>query len=237
MSRPPLQCVIIDDEEIAVRVLKRHIEQVDGLEVTAVFYSGVEAYLELEKIACDVLFLDIRMPQLSGLSLLKMLKKRPLTVLTTAHRNFAYEGFELDVVDFLLKPIGFERFLRCAGKLLQLADQPTTPATTSSLSGFLIIKIQRNRIRIPYADILYLEAIRNRCAIVTTKQKYTPAVPLSTLEQELPEDFFLRVHRSFIINLAHVKRFNKDFVFLGEDIPISIGRSYRPTILPRLQDG
>lgn len=234
MNRPPLKCVIIDDEELAVRVLKKHIAKVEGFELVQVFYSGVEAYLELENIDFDILFLDIRMPQLSGLALLKMLKNRPLTVLTTAHRNFAYEGFELDVVDFLLKPIGFERFLRCAGKLLQLAHQSTT-ATSPVLEGHLIIKIQRNNIRIPYTNILYLEAVRNHCRIITTTQEHLPAISLSNVERDLPADFFVRVHRSFIINLQHVKRFNKDFVFVN-DLPISIGRSFKAAVLPRLQD-
>ena len=185
-----LKCIIIDDEEIAVKVIENHLSQIDELEVVAVFYSGVEAFLAIDQLEFDVLFLDIQMPKITGLSMIKMMKKRPLIVLTTAHREFALEGFELDVVDYLLKPISFERFLKTIQKINRYIDRPESPHTLplnqTDEKDHLYIKVNRHYVKLFYEDILFVEAIKNHVRIVTPNETYISLVNISTFEQELP---------------------------------------------------
>ncbi|MCB0642464.1 MAG: response regulator, partial [Phaeodactylibacter sp.] len=163
---PPLKCVIVDDEEMASRVLTAHLSHVPDMEVCRTFQSAVKAFLELEKMDVDVLFLDIQMPKMTGLSLLKMLPNPPVTILTTAHREFALEGFELDVLDYLLKPISLERFLRTVHKIRRVTSAPATE--TAAEQGHLFIKANRNFTKVAFDDIRYVEALKNHVKVITT---------------------------------------------------------------------
>ena len=224
-----LKCIIIDDEEMAVKVLESHIAQIEDLEVSGIYYSGVEAFLELEQMDVDVLFLDIEMPKITGLSMLQMLKNPPLTVLTTAHRDYALDGFELDVLDYLLKPISFERFLKTITKIKRLHTTPNpmpTPKAPLPKKDHVFIKVDRQYVKLYFKDIQYVEALKNHVRIVTPQRSYISLINISSFENELPGMPFVRVHRSYIINVHHLNSFNTQQVDIGQ-CTIPIGRSYK----------
>lgn len=249
------RCVIVDDEEMAIKILQTHLKQVPNYRVEAVYTNAVEAFLALESMEIDVLFLDIQMPQMTGLSMLKMLKQPPLTVLTTAHREYALEGYELEVVDYLLKPIGIKRFLQCISRLNDLlrlrhisntqeskdntVPQPlNTPAPTSEENikeDQIYIRSDRAFHKILLNTIIRVEAIKNHIRIYCTDQNYITLMPLSTFEEQLPVENFLRIHRSHIINLSHVEKFDNASVTLAGK-SISIGRSYKSSVKPILEE-
>lgn len=227
-----LRCIIIDDEEMAVKVIENHLSQIEEMELVEVFYSGVEAFLSLDQIKPDVIFLDIQMPKLTGLSMLKMMKNQPLTVLTTAHRNFALEGFELDVVDYLLKPVGFERFLKTVKKINRLYQSNAVQTSTSiqaEQKDFIFIKANRRFTKVFFDDILLIEAVKNHVKITTTNHPYVSLINISKIETKLPTDQFLRVHRSYIVNLNRLTSFDHHSITISEH-SVPIGRSYRDQV-------
>lgn len=221
-----LNCVIVDDEEMATRVLVSHLEHVAEMEVSGIFHSAVNAFLELEKLRPDVLFLDIQMPKLSGISMLKMMPNPPLTILTTAHREYALDGFELDVVDYLLKPISLERFLKTVHKIRRLVDQPSPATELTTEPEHIFIKANRTFVKVNLEDILYVEAVKNHIKVVTKEQNHLTLMSISEFHDKLPTQWFLRVHRSFVINKNQVQEFNSLSVTIQGTL-IPIGRSYK----------
>jgi DNA-binding LytR/AlgR family response regulator len=247
MSEKRIRCVIVDDEEMATRVIASHLSHVPGFEIVGVFHGSVEAFLALETLEADVLFLDIQMPKVTGLSMLKMLKKPPLTVLTTAHREYALEGFELEVVDYLLKPVGLDRFLQTIGRLKRMlktnggagpADTPVGNPVEESQNApasatHLFAKADGAYHKIELAGILHVEAVKNHIKIVTRKGNHISLMALSAFEEKLP-DGFLRVHRSFIVNVGNILRFGP-FSVTHEAGEVPIGRSYKEEVVDRLK--
>ncbi len=234
-----MKCLIIDDEEMAVKVIENHIAHIDGLEVVGIYYNAMDAFSALQKQAVDLLFLDIQMPKMSGLSLLKVLPHKPHVILTTAHREFALEGFDLDVVDYLLKPISLDRFLKSVGKVFRLENNtipilPNPIPTTKSDPAFFYIKSDRQFIKIFLEDVLYIESLRNHVKIITTKGNYTTLLGISQMEQKLPPQHFLRIHRSFIISLSKINSFTQTNLVIGEKT-LAIGLSYKEEVLKRLE--
>ena len=156
-----MKCLIVDDEELAIKVIENHISQIDGLEVVGTYFNAMDAFSALQRERVDLLFLDIQMPKMSGLSLLKSLPNKPHVILTTAHREFALEGFELDVVDYLLKPISLDRFLKSLGKVYRLGNHtlpnvPTLPIPPKNEPSFFYIKSDRQSIKILLEEVLYI---------------------------------------------------------------------------------
>ncbi|GAA4274792.1 LytTR family DNA-binding domain-containing protein [Aquimarina gracilis] len=236
MSRE-INCIIIDDEEMATKVIAKHLENVPGFKIVGIFHSAVEAFLVIDDLRVDVMFLDIQMPKMTGLSMLKMLKKQPLTVLTTAHREYALEGFQLEVVDYLLKPIGLDRFLQTISRIKRLVNTTDQITNTekeekekvienSEALDHVFIKSERSFLKIDFSSILQVEAIKNHIKIVTTKETHISLMPISEFETKLPAHDFIRVHRSYIINMAHVKRFDNNSVTNDNGV-VPIGRSYK----------
>lgn len=233
-----MNCLIVDDEELAVKVIENHIKQIDGLEVLGVCSNAMEAFSVLQKEKVDLLFLDIQMPKISGLSLLKSLTKRPHVILTTAHREFALEGFDLDVTDYLLKPISLDRFLKSVGKVFRAKNSTTSfsPESTSPIIEeplFFYIKSDRHFIKILVNEVLYIESLRNHVKIVTTTGNFTTLQGISQMEEKLPPQHFLRIHRSYIISLSQVTRFSQTNLNIG-DKTLPIGNSYRQEVLDKL---
>ena len=233
-----INCIIIDDEEMATKVIASHLAHVPEFNILGIYHSAVEAFLAVENLDVDVIFLDIQMPKITGLSMLKMLKKQPLTVLTTAHREYALEGFELEVVDYLLKPIGLQRFLQTISRLkrmLSTKDNNSTPNQSITQNShteafekesYIFIKSERAFIKIAYTTILHIEAIKNHIKIVTTKGTHITLMPISEFENKLPPNDFIRIHRSFIINIHHILRFDNHNVTNSNGV-LPIGRSYK----------
>ncbi|WP_367389112.1 LytR/AlgR family response regulator transcription factor [Lewinella sp. LCG006] len=234
-----MKCLIVDDEELAVKVIENHIQQIDGMEVAGVCYNAMDAFTFLQKQAIDLVFLDIQMPKISGLSLLKSIPNKPPVILTTAHREFALEGFELDVVDYLLKPISLDRFLKSVGKIYRL-QQKTAPVAKQvepakeESATFFYIKSDRQFIKILLAEVLYIESLRNHVKIVTTTGNHTTLLGISQMEQKLPPQHFTRIHRSYLVALTKVDRFTQTNLTIGKKT-LPIGQNYREEVLQRLQ--
>ena len=234
-----MKCLIVDDEELAIKVIENHISQIDGLEIVGTYFNAMDAFSVLQREKVDILFLDIQMPKISGLSLLKSLPQKPHVILTTAHREFALEGFELDVVDYLLKPISLDRFLKSLGKVYRLENHspplaPTFPPARQNEPTFFYIKSDRQSIKILLEEVLYIESLRNHVKIVTTNGNYTTLLGISHMEKKLPPQHFLRIHRSFIISLSKVNRFTQTNLMVGEKT-LPIGSNFREEILKRLE--
>ncbi len=232
-----INCIIIDDEEMATKVIAKHLENIPDFKIVGIFHSAVEAFLVIDDLKVDVMFLDIQMPKMTGISMLKMLKKQPLTVLTTAHREYALEGFQLEVVDYLLKPIGLNRFLQTVSRIKRLVNTNSQQTNiekeevteNSETLDHIFIKSERAFLKIDFLTILHIEAIKNHIKIVTTKETHISLMPISEFETKLPPNDFIRIHRSYIINIAQVKRFDNNSVTNDKGV-FPIGRSYKEIV-------
>lgn len=243
-----IKCIIVDDEEMATKVIGTHLDYIPDFEIVGIYHSAVEAFLSLDSLQVDVLFLDIQMPKITGIDMIKMLKKRPLVVLTTAHREFALEGFELDVVDYLMKPIGLNRFLQAISRIkkhLQLPeigkeDQDTisivqqTEKTTELTHQHIFVKTSRAYQKIDFDDILHIEAIKNHIKIVAKTDTHLSLIPLSKFEKQLP-DQFLRVHRSFIVNTDNILKFD-NYSIKNKNCNVPIGRTFKDIAAEKLRE-
>ncbi|MCK8523108.1 response regulator transcription factor [Aquimarina sp. D1M17] len=233
-----LKCLIVDDEPIAQNIVKGFIEDIPDLEVVDICDNAMEALKVLQKQTVDILFLDIEMPKLSGLSFLKTLSHPPATIITTAYREFALEGFELDVVDYLLKPFSFERFLKAVNKVnrTQEIHSPTEPKSCEKTYEYF--KVDRKNIRIDYDDIIYIEGLSNYVKIHIKDKHFVVYHKLIDLQNLLPSDQFVRIHKSFIVAFDKIKAYGNDYVEIF-DRQLSIGNTYKEnffTLLTRRQN-
>jgi DNA-binding LytR/AlgR family response regulator len=227
-----IRCLIIDDELPAREILTKHINGVEVLELACTCSNAVEAISFLKDNRVDLLFLDIQMPHLLGTDFIRTLKSPPRVIFTTAFRKYAIEGFELDAVDFLLKPISFERFLKAVNKILQLnlqSNQDITEPTANhsvSLPPFLYFRADRKMVKVLFNDILYVEGLNDYIKIITTNKTIVTKHLLTSLEEMLPPHEFARIHKSFIVAFNKIESFNADSVAIAnKEIPI--GRSYK----------
>lgn len=235
-----MRCLIVDDEEMAIKVIESHLQQLPDLEIVGRCATAMEAFGILQREVIDLLFLDIQMPRMSGLSLLRtLLPRRPHVILTTAHREFALDGFEFDVVDYLLKPIALDRLVRAVGKVYRLEDPsmntaaPQT-ATETEAPAYFYIKTERRFVKIAFSEILYVESLRNHTKIVTRAENHITLVGIGEMEQRLSEEQFLRIHRSFLISLPQVQAFTPARIQIDtHELPV--GAHYRAQVLHRLQ--
>ena len=221
-----IHCLLVDDEPLAIQLLEKHIAQLPFFEVAGVCGNAVKALEILSHRPVDLLFLDIRMPQLSGLDLLKNLHHPPRTILTTAYREYAPEAFDLDVVDYLLKPVTFDRFFKAVEKYLRLIQQPLAPAVSSSETSFIYLKSGYKYFKIDLREVLYAESRKDYVRVITREKVIVSKYRLSDLEKELDGKGFLRIHRSYIVNLAHVSAFTASDLEIGSQ-QLPIGDSYR----------
>lgn len=219
------KCIIVDDETLARILIRTHLFQIPELEVVYECASAAEADKYLKKHQIDLLFLDIQMQNQSGIDFLKSLENPPKVIFTTAYSEFALEGFELNVVDYLVKPITYERFQKAASKaleILNLENETRKPSSTSFSDKSIIIKSSHQHIRILLSDILYIEGLHKYVKIVTSVKNYTTLMALTLMEEELPTQLFYRCHRSFIINLQKIELIEGNIaVIKGNKIPIS----------------
>lgn len=234
-------CIIIDDEPPARTVLKTYIDTIPQLELKAECANAVEALSYLRGHKTDVIFLDIQMPKLLGTDLVRILQNRPDIIFTTAHKGYAVEGFELDAVDYLVKPISFERFLKAVHKLGHKTDpgSPVLPGQQEKETGapadFLYFRVERKMKKVWLCHIIYIESLKDYVKIVTTEGTIVTKQPISSLEAMLPGGRFIRIHRSYIISRTKVSAFTAEWVELGE-LQLPIGRLYRQMVTLRLQE-
>lgn len=221
----------MDDEPPAREILKQHIAGVEALELVGTSANAVEAISFLKDHAVDLIFLDIQMPQLLGTNFIRTLKSPPKVIFTTAFRKYALEGFELDAVDFLLKPISFERFLKGVNKVLQ-ANAPYHPISTpkedhkETANSFLYFRADRKMVKVFFNDILFIEALKDYIKIVTQNRTIITKYVLTTLAELLPADEFLRIHKSYIVAINKIESYNAESVQIAKH-ELPIGRLYK----------
>lgn len=226
------QCLVIEDEPLAQDVLKKYIQDHPSLELVAVCTDALQAQQVLARQPVPLIFLDINLPRLSGIGFLKTLAHPPLVIFTTAYPEFAAEGFELDAIDYLVKPFSFERFLKAVNKVLEKLERKSTEKSSAPASIF--IKADKKVYKIDLDDILYLEALDDYVKLVTVQQSYLINDTLKSLQEELPAANFMRVHKSYIISKNNIVFFEGNYVRIGEkDIPI--GASYREEFNSRVR--
>ncbi len=199
-----MKCIIVDDEPLAIEIVESYVKRIEELELVGSFRNAIAAFSYIQQNPVELIFLDIQMPKLSGIEFLKTLKNPPKVIITTAFRDYAIEGFELEVVDYLLKPIPFERFLKSVGKVLssRMEAQPT-PAT-GTVDPFIYFKVDKKMVKTRIAEILYIESIKDYVKVRTSDKEIITQQKISYLDESLPSNQFLRIHRSFIVNLDKI---------------------------------
>ena len=228
-----IPCAIIEDEPLAQNILKKYIEDHPALKLTAVCNNAEEAQKVLLRQDVELLFLDINLPKLSGISFLKTLPHQPLVIFTTAYPEYAVEGFDLDAIDYLLKPFSFERFLKAANKAVQQLNKKEI--AEQATPSFIFLKADKKVHKVNLDDILYIEAAGDYIKIMTDGGQYVVNDTLKSLQEELPPVQFIRVHKSYIISRSKIKFFEGNYVKVGNaDIPI--GNSYKDEISTRLKE-
>ncbi len=226
-----VRCLVIDDEPLAIDIIQNYLDRIDDTIVTRC-ENAVEALRLLREEKFDIIFLDIEMPMLTGLEFLKSLTNPPAIIITTAYRDYAVEGFDFEVVDFLLKPISFGRFMKGFERALKTTknEEVETDAEQS-----LFIRSDRSHIKLRVADILYIESMKDYVKVKTINQDYITYQTLTAISEALPGDKFLRIHRSFTIAIQKVTKIKAGYVEIeGEDIPIS--RDLRASVVKRIMD-
>lgn len=218
-----LNCLIVDDEPLARQVLENYISRTPLLQLAATCNNAVDAYRTLQEQTIDILFLDIKMPLINGIRFLQSLKHPPAVIFTTAFSEYAAESYDLNAVDYLLKPFSYERFYRSIEKVLKI-NPPSKEADNAT--NYLFIKVDNNLIKIFHQDILYVEARKDYLKLVTPKNSYLTHMTMKYIGSLLPREQFVRVHRSYIISLAAITIKSKKFVDI-DDIKIPISDSYR----------
>lgn len=226
-----ISCLIVDDEPLARSLLTDYVKKVPYLNLLDASSSPLTAIEILRSTAVDLLFLDIQMPEITGISLLKALQKKPLVILTTAYSEYALEGYELDVIDYLLKPITFERFLRAVEKVNQRLTTPAPAPIVKNIpeataQPFVFVKDGTKLVKVRWEDILYVEGLKDYVTIHTHTQKIVTLQRLKSLEEQLPSNKFIRIHHSYIVAVDAIDVIHKGEVQIGS-ITIPVSDTYR----------
>jgi DNA-binding LytR/AlgR family response regulator len=235
-----INCVLADDEELARGIIERYISQLPQLRLVASCTNGAETFTALKNNKVDLLFLDIKMPQLSGLELLRSVKNPPPVILTTAFREYALESFELNVIDYLLKPVPFDRFLKAIEKYESLTnsvsqEETVKVNTTNDITeAFIYIKADKKMVRVLLKEILYIEGLKDYVQVHTNNRKIITYQTLNYFEEKLPVSHFIRVHRSYIIALGHIQSYSATEVEIAGRI-VPIGNTYAKMVLKQLE--
>ncbi len=227
-----LRCAIVDDESLSIDILQGYLARIPNVEVVATFNDPISVIDFLNENEVDFLFLDIEMPNLSGIDLLKSLVEPPLVIITSANKNYALEGYELDVVDYLLKPISLKRLVRSISKISEIISAKINQVSISS-EEYIFLKENKRMVRVNFADILFVEGMKDYVKVVTRDKTVVSKQSLSCLEDILANRNFVRVHKSFIVSLDHVDAFSNSFIEIGL-FEIPIGRSHKDKALEQL---
>lgn len=226
-----LRCVIVDDEPLAIEVLESYIAQFDHVDLVSTFQNPIKAFEFIQSNRVDVLFMDIQMPKLTGLDILRSLPSRPKVIITTAYRDYALEGFELEVVDYLLKPISLDRFIRAMAKIK--APGPKAPGVEGEKPNAIFLKVDKKMVKVCLDKILFIESQRDYLKIVTEEKEILTHMSISEAENVFPASDFFRVHRSFIVAKQQILSFSASEIEVGMG-HIPIGRNYRSEVTKKL---
>ncbi|MCI2229033.1 LytTR family DNA-binding domain-containing protein [Polaribacter sp. MSW13] len=226
--RNKLKCVVVDDEPMAREIIESYIAKTPNLELMKSCKNASEAILFLEENIADLFFLDINMPEITGLSLAKIINQKAQIIFTTAYRDYAVDGFNLNVVDYLLKPIGFDRFFQAVQKV-------SISENTENNTDFMFVRADRKMVKVDFNSILYLESLSDYVKIFTSDKTIVIRETISNLEEKLPSKKFIRIHRSFIISLKNITSYTNEFIEINQKaLPIS--RSYKESVLQKLAE-
>jgi len=226
--RNKLKCVVVDDEPMAREIIETYIAKTPNLELISSCKNATEAILFAQENEVDLFFLDINMPEISGLSLAKIIHKKTQIIFTTAYREYAIDGFNLNVVDYLLKPIAFDRFLQAVQKV-------SLSEITATKNDFMFVRSDRKMVKIDFNSILYIESLNDYLKIFTTEKTIIIRETIRSLEEKLPSKKFIRIHRSFIISLKNITSYTNEFIEINQKaLPIS--RSYKESVLQKLAE-
>lgn len=227
-----IKCLIADDEVMAHQILEQYIMQTPGLLLIAKCRNALEAFAKLEQHAIDVIFLDIEMPLVTGITFLKTLTNPPKVIFTTAYADYALESYELNVVDYLLKPFSYERFNKAVEKVKQLTVQNKH---TPDEPRYLVIKEKEGLLKIPYEEVLYIEASKDYMKIFTPSRQYLTHLTMKKLEELLPAQLFIRTHKSFIVALKQIKLLKTDSLVLANNATIPVSLSYKEEVMRKFR--
>ena len=231
-----LNCVIIDDEPLARKGLREHIGDIDFLQLVGEFDHPLKAMDVLSTESVHVIFLDIHMPKITGIEFLKSLPHPPLIVFTTAYPQYAVDGFDLNVLDYLVKPISFDRFLKAAMKAKEAVSKGNTTSAASQKEDYFFIKADNKLIKLFYQDIQFVEALQNYITIHTTNKKYITYLTFKSIEESLPGDEFIKVHKSYLVAANKIESIEGNIIRIGQhEIPIS--RNSKEEVLEKLLKG
>ncbi|MBN8686155.1 MAG: response regulator transcription factor [Chitinophagales bacterium] len=224
-----LKCIIIEDEPLAVKVLADYVAQVPFLELERSFKDALLATEWLRANEVQLIFLDIHLPKLKGMDFLRTLTQKPAVIITTAYHQYAIEGFNLDVTDYLLKPIEFERFLTAVNKIRSVNYKNHPGKVETETKDYFFLTTQKKRVKVLFTDIIYVESQREYVKVVTEKKTFTVRLSTYEIEDLLPGRMFKRVHRSYIISINKLESYTADSVEL-KGVTIPVGRGYRHVI-------
>lgn len=230
-----VRCLLVDDEPLAIQLIQNHIKLLDTFEVVGACSNAIKALELLRTTPVDLLFLDIKMPQITGIDFLKTLKNPPAVIITTAYREYAIEGYDLDLIDYLLKPITFDRFFKAVDRYLRLKSPVVKTETLhENEQQFIHIKAGGKFHNLNKDEVLYIESLKDYITIHCTDRKITAKYKIGDLETELYNKDFLRIHRSFIINMKKISAFTNYDIEIGtKELPI--GASYKEYVFKKLQ--
>ena len=222
-----IKCIIIDDEPLAIKVIENHLQEFQNFEIVGTFNNPIAALPLLEEQNIDAVFLDINMSKMNGLEFIKTVELKSNIVITTAYREYAVESFDLDVLDYLVKPIPFNRFLKAVNKITQkIAIQSgANQENTNETDSFIFLKVDKKLVKIPFDEIYYIESLKDYIKVFTTTDNYLVHKSLTSITEELPSSQFLRIHRSFTISTDKVKSVEGNSVEINNK-RIPIGRKY-----------
>lgn len=230
-----IKCLIADDEVMAHQVLEQYIMQTPGLMLVAKCRNALEAFAKLEQHVIDLIFLDIEMPLVTGITFLKTLTNPPKVVFTTAYAEYALEGYELNVVDYLLKPFSYERFNKAIDKVKQLTGSQANNNQLQYEPGNLIIKEKEGWLKIAYDDILYIEASKDYMKIFANNRQYLTHLTMKKLEELLPPQKFIRTHKSYIVALKQIKLLKTDSLQLANNVNIPVSASFKEEVMAKFR--
>jgi len=231
-----MKCIIVDDEPLALEILSDYVSKTSSIELVATYTNPIEAFSSIDRDNIELIFLDVQMPELTGIQFMKLLGNKAKVILTTAYSEYALDGYEHNIVDYLLKPISFERFQKAVQKLNEIG------ITNNDLLGnkenanldYIFIKIEHKIIRIDLDDILYIEGLKDYISIYTTKERHLTLMNMKKVEEMLPGNRFLRVHKSYIISLEKIRSIEKNRIYISET-GIPIGDTYKDEFYIRLE--
>lgn len=229
-------CIIVDDETIAREIIATHLLKIPNIKIVASCTNAIEAFSVLRAHNIDLVFLDINMPDISGISFAKSINKSVKVIFTTAYRDFAVEGFELQAVDYLLKPISFDRLLKAVNNYFEIYTKSNDKEHLKIHDNdFMFVRSERRMIKIDFDSIIYIESYSDYIKIHLNNQTIVTRETISAIEAKLPSNTFLRIHRSYIIALKHITSFTNEAIVINNNITLTISRSYKKEVLQRLE--